>query len=104
MTTNGEAAEAVRDAIMKLILVYDGASGKQERARITAVLTKLKAEYDALKHRKPATTYAEITGGISSSANRLEVIRKEREALKNSFVSAAEILSVVTRVLGLLQG
>jgi hypothetical protein len=104
VTTNGNAAEAVRDAIMKLVLVYDGATGKERRARIKAVLKKLKAEYDALRHRQPATTYVEITGGISKAADRLEEIRNERESLKNSFVSAAEILAVVTRVLGLLQG
>jgi hypothetical protein len=100
-TTNKTAAVTINDAITKLLLTYDGAS-PVNRTRIRIAANRLKEEWDAVKMRNAATTYSEITGGITKATGRLNAIAAERDQLATSLVSAAQILGVVTKVLGLI--
>lgn len=101
MTTNETAAETLNDAITKLLLTYDGAP-PADRVRIRFSANRLKEEYDRVKKRKAASTYSEVTGGITKAAGRLKTIAADRERLATALVSAASLLDIITRVLGLI--
>lgn len=101
MTTNRQAANILHEGITTLLLAYDGASG-EEREIIRYTVKKLKEEYNTVLHRTPASSYSEVTGGLSKAADRLSKIAEDRENLANTLVSAAAILEIVTRLLDLI--
>jgi hypothetical protein len=101
-TNNATAAQKIHDAIITLLLAYDGNKSAAEKSRIKKAANALKAEYDALKGRTPSKTYAEVTGKLSSARNRLLAIKNDRDKLATDFVSAGKILNSITGVLGLI--
>lgn len=101
MATNQAAARLLQDAMIKLMQAYPTAPSS-DKARIKFAVNRLKEEYDAIQHRKGASTYSEITKGISAAAGRLRSIADERKKLANSMITAASLLDVVTKVLGLV--
>jgi hypothetical protein len=101
MTTNEAAARVLQDAMIKFMRAYPTAK-PAAKGRISFSVNRLKKEYDDVLGRQGSANYSDVTRGISDATGRLKSIADERDELANSMITAASILDVVTKVLGLI--
>ena len=103
MTTGREAAKTHFDAIVNCLLAYDTASAAG-KSNISRALTGLNAEYARLRGvpNYATKTYAVLTGELKAAKGALERVRDDRANLANHLVTAGEILSTMSAVLGLI--
>jgi len=75
---------------------------EEQAESVTSAIAGLENEYlEILKIEHPNSSYSIITKSFENAESDLELIKKEREDLANSFITVTKLLGSISKVLKL---